>query len=526
MNEGSAGPPGPPPLPIREQRSRRLQQRLRLPLTVVVDGRDLQALDWSLGGFAVAAPPAAWRRGTRLRAHLLFPLHDSHWGFFAEAEVVTSVAGRRAGLRFLDLRPGQLAALGWLMSAALAGQVVTLDSILAATGDRPPPPPDAMPPPEPASARFARRLGLLTLILAGAAVLAGLLSALHTRLLTVQAVHAAATVPVIAVRAPVDGVPRGPALRTGDAVAAGAALFDMAGEVLLSEIELAEADLAGLTQRVEALRRRLADLDTFFADYRRLAQAAVKRAEAGLAESAETLRLSERELARLEDLRVDGHVAEARVEQAVQKRAAARRGALAAQAALDEARANLALTRHGRYFTGSRVEGGDPARLAEDIARAEDAQAMQSRRLAALLERRESLRVVSPCDCIVALRQAHPEEWLRAGSLLYLLRTRSEHPVVTALVPREQARLLGAGHAAVLRLPDRPDAEAGTVETVSHLPQVAGLHGLSAELFERFASVTIRLPAGRADTLAPGMPAQVLLPVPFGAALFAWIGWN
>lgn len=512
--------------PRREQRSRRQLDRLHGPLSVEIAGVAHPTLDWSLGGFSIAAELGAWTSGQRVAVRLLYPLHHSHWAFDVVAEAVGTHGDGRAGFRFVDLQPGQIEGLRQLRQACISGQLMALENLLAAAT-----PPDlsstgAAEAGGAADSTPWRVAGLAAIVVTGLAVLSVAAVVLHERLTTLRASHAAVTVAPTPVRMPGDGLVRGTLRPPESAVPPGTVLFDLASEELLAEIDLAEIELLRRTAAVEALIRRRAEVDRFFRDYLALAEAGLRRARAGVAQNQQSLELSERELARMQELQATGHVAQARFDQALQKHGLAEKGLLAARAELDQAQANLAMARSGRFFTGSRVEAAEPARLTEEIRQAEEAHGLQSMRLALLMERRDALRVASPCDCIVAEVRAKAGEWLKAGSDVYLLRPRSEPPMIAAKIPHQDARLVSLGGPAVLRLPNAGQALSGRIEAVSHRIISGDRLGLptAVEADGRYATVLVALPPGTA--VAAGTPAAVAFPLSLRTILFEWFGWS
>lgn len=505
----------------REVRSKRLLQRVVAPLRVTVEGQTYGAADWSMGGFGLSLPRLL-EAGARIEVRLGFPVGGAEVAFETFCEVRHVRPDGRHGFRFVDLTPDQLELLRQMWIAATTGQVVPLDACL--TPADPPPP---MPPEQPAAPprSWRRLLGYGVLLAIGVAVAGGLAVSFHARFLVVAAVQAAVTVPVVRVRAPVEGRMTGPALTAGQAVPAGAPLFDLGGAALASDIDLADAELVRLAGAIEALRRRRQSMQGFFTEYAALAEAGLLRAQADRGRADSALQLAERDLSRWEQLARAGYAAQARLEQAEQRYAQAEQALAAAEAAVSQAEVNLRMAHQGRWFTGSRVEGGDPAKLDDDLRQAEAAHALQSRRLAALLDRRAALVVTSPCDCVVVQALAAPDEWLTAGATAYLLRPRAGEAVLTVRVVQEKADLLAQGDRAVVRLAGAEATAAAGILEISRAPPVTGRFGLPASVPGDLATVTLRLPADVPEPAA-GTPAQVLFPIPPRRLLLAWLGWT
>ncbi|GEM_PF-3505381 len=504
----------------RETRSKRLIHRVTVPLSVTIAGETVDATDWSMGGFGLTLRHII-PHDTRLTVRLAFPLGSAEVGFATDCVVMHSGAAGRHGFRFVDLTPDQVELLRQMWISATTGQVMPLDACLTLVDPPQPmaPTPDAVP-----SRTGPRLAGYAVLLALGVAVLAGVAVSVHARFFVVRADHAAVTVPVVRLRAPAEGRLGGVALAPGTAVSAGTPLFDLAGPEEVAEITLADAELARQAAAVQALQRRRESLADFFADYADLAEAAARRAAADRVRAQAALVLAERDLTRWEELAQAGFAAQARLEQAEQRYAQAEQGLAAAEAAEDQAAANIRMARQGRWFSGSRVEGAEPAKLDEDIRQAEAAHGMQALRLAGLVDRLAERTVSSPCDCVVVQALAVPGEWVGAGAAVYLLRPRHEAALLSVKVDQDKVDLLAPGDRALVRLAGAASAEAAVVRTISRAPPADGRFGLPESLGRDAATVLLSLPQGR--TAEPGTPAQVLFPIPPRRLLLSWLGWG
>lgn len=501
----------------REARSKRLIHRVTLPLRVVVAGQTVEATDWSLGGFG-ATLNEALPHGTRLTARLIFPLGTADVGFAAQCEVMHTGADGRHGFRFIDLTVDQLELVRQMWIAATTGQVMPLDACLTPVD---PPPVHAASPAAVPPVTARRLVGYAVLLMFGVMLLAGLAVSIHARFFVVRADYAAVTVPVVRLRAPVEGRLVGTALAPGVAVPVGTPLFELAAPDLAAEIDLAEAELARQAATVQALRRRRETLQEFFADYVDLAESALHRATAERGRAAASLLLAERDLARWEDLAKAGFAAQSRLDQAEQRYSQAEQGLAAAEAAVEQASANVRMARQGRWFSGSRVEGAEPAKLDDDLRQAEAAHGLQARRLAALSDQHTERLVTSPCDCVVTQALAAPGEWVQAGAVVYLLRPRGDVAVVTVKVAQDKVDLLGLGDRALVRLAGASASDEAVVLVISRAPLADSRFGLPDSVDRDAATVLLQLRSGPIEPAA-GTPAQVLFPVSPRRLLFSW----
>ena len=510
----------------RDMRSKRLTQRVTLPLSVSINGWTRDVSDWSLGGFGLSLD-APLAHGARLAVRLAFPVGSAELGFTTTCEVMYAGADGRHGFRFVDLTPDQLQVLRQMWIAATTGQVLPLDACL--TPADPPDSlalaPDAAPPPTP-----SRMVGYGVLLALGALVLVGLAVSLHARLFVIRADFAAVTTPVVRLRTPVDGVLNGAALPPDTVVTVGTTLFDLAGPEMAAEIEQQEAELNRLAASVRALRHRREEMRGFFADYSALAESALRRTEAERNQAQASLELADHDLSRWEELAKAGFAAQARLDQAQQRYTQAEQGLAGTEAAVELDGANLRMAQQGRWFSGSRVEGAEPAKLDEDLRQAETAHGLQARRLAALTEQRAALMVTSPCDCVVTQALVSPGEWLSAGTVTYLLRPRHLAAALSVRVAQDKVELLALGDRALVRLAGASVPAESEILAISRALPTEVRFGLPDTIGRDAATVTLslpeKIPPASMTEPAAGTPAQVMFPIPPRRLLFSWTGWG
>lgn len=485
----------------REDRDQRLALRLTTPLYVTIGEERVLADDWSLGGCGVTLA-RRHAKGSSLVVRLGFPLPAGEVVLDGRALVTFSGGDGRHGLSFSQFAPDALELVRKMWQGAALGEPLPLDM--------PPQAPRQDPPPPPSPLRLVVRLVLMA---CGGTALVGLSAMAYSTVLIVGAGHAAVTVPVVTVRSPADGYFTGPPLVPGMTVPRGTPLFDLAGPEVLAGLELADAELSNRGATVTAQRQRRLALREFFADYVALADAERDRAEAERGGAAAALALANTQYERLERLAATGHAALARLDQARTQWLERESKLFAAEAAVQSAKANQRMARQGRWFTGSRVEGIEPAKLDEEIRQAEAAFDLQARTVAALIERREALVVTSPCDGVVVQAPVRSGEWLRAGTVVYLLRPHGEPAHLTAKVAQDDVDLLAVGDHAAIRLAGRSQVEQAEILDITREPPADPRFGLAAGLAQDagWATVTLALPPGLAEPTA-GMPAQVRFP--------------
>ncbi len=233
--------------------------RLRIPISVEIDGRAYTVDDWSLGGFGVLDELPRRRPGERFPVRLRLPFEDFALELETECELVYQQPGeRRFGCRFVGLAAGQLALFRYVVDAYLSGEIVSAGDLLAVRARAAPgsiATLEEVPGRGRPGSRPARIVAFLLLLAAGAGLVGLAWLGARERWLTVRAEAAIVEAPVYRVSAPGAG-----RLRPGEVdlvVAKGAPIGAVQAETgalpLLSPCECSLVEwLAEPDQRVEA----------------------------------------------------------------------------------------------------------------------------------------------------------------------------------------------------------------------------------------------------------------------------------
>ena len=522
QKNSSAAAPGASHTPAAtyEPNSGRHHIRIKMPIDVVVDGVTYQAADWSLGGIKIADIETGRATGDTFVAELSVPFQGFRFSLPVTCEVVYNDPERRfVGCKFIDLADDQVALLRYLVDAFVSGRVASVDALfhVVAGGARGRLKKSIDPLAVPLRQRVAhaaRRTVQVGLLLAvGAVFLAVAVGAVHTRLFTVEATIAAVSAPTFDMRAPAAGSLLGPGLRPGESVAAGGVLFEVRNAALDGELEVTRATLRREQAALAGLRQKLAERETFFAEYRVLAAAAVEKAEAEHERAAKRDEIAQR-LARRAAARRDLSAATARAaDLALIAEAKAAFDLRAAVAALSEAHSNDRMARESYFYTGTRVEGGEPADIERHIAEAEKGVATAEARVSALMARTRAMVATSPCDCFVHAVLAKPGEWLGPGRLVYVLRSADgSRTLIEALVGQERADELEIGGHADVKLADRDGFIGAKVVSInrgrSYEPRAGLPEGARRAAESAVVLLALEMPL---DGVEIGLPAKVRL---------------
>lgn len=117
---------------VHEAEIHRQHVRLRIPITVEIDGTRFVTDDWSIGGFGVLGQISSREPGERFPVRLVFPFEDFEISLRADCQLVYVTEDRtRFGCRFLALTRSQIDLFRYIVDSYLAGEIVTAGDVLA-----------------------------------------------------------------------------------------------------------------------------------------------------------------------------------------------------------------------------------------------------------------------------------------------------------------------------------------------------------------------------------------------------------
>ena len=200
--------------------------RLRIPITVEIEGTQYYADDWSIGGFGVQGRIPPHQPGDRFPVRLMFPFEDFEIVLTVDCELVyVTPDGERFGCRFLGLTAGQTELFRYMVEAYLSGELVSAGDVLMAVNRRAGGQLRPLWPEEEAGFghRLRRWLGHGLLLFAAFALLFIIYVGVREKYLVVHTSDAVVWVPTLDLRSPlagrVEAMPRKPIFQPGDAVA-------------------------------------------------------------------------------------------------------------------------------------------------------------------------------------------------------------------------------------------------------------------------------------------------------------------
>jgi alginate biosynthesis protein Alg44 len=120
---------------VHEAEIHRQHVRLKIPISVEIDGTRYTVDDWSMGGFGIESEITSRQPGERFPARLIFPFEDFEVSLRVDCQMVYVLEdASRFGCRFLGFGQGQLALFRYLVDAYLSGEIVSGGDILSVAG--------------------------------------------------------------------------------------------------------------------------------------------------------------------------------------------------------------------------------------------------------------------------------------------------------------------------------------------------------------------------------------------------------
>ncbi|MDX6752538.1 PilZ domain-containing protein [Geminicoccaceae bacterium 1502E] len=198
---------------VHEAEVHRQHVRLKIPVTVEIDGHRFVADDWSMGGFGVQGELTSRQVGERLPARLLFPFEDFELALRADCQLVYRTEdGSRFGCRFTAMSAGQATLFRYVIDAYLSGELLSAGDLLALAGRegaaqvRRGTPDDPLAVEDARGRRVRRWLGYGLASLAAIGLAAVIWLGIEQRWLTLRAETAVIEAPLYRPRAPAPGI--------------------------------------------------------------------------------------------------------------------------------------------------------------------------------------------------------------------------------------------------------------------------------------------------------------------------------
>ncbi|MBX9842293.1 MAG: HlyD family efflux transporter periplasmic adaptor subunit [Xanthobacteraceae bacterium] len=472
--------------------------RVTVPLTVGIGGAPYRAMNWSVDGFCIDAPPNV-SMGDTVDSRLCLQFDGVAVTFPAAAKMV-SLRDRRANFQFTRLEPEQAGVLHRVIEDHLNQQVVQVDEFLEAA---------RISPPEPSRAHKVDRLlrlGFMTALLG--AVMTGIVMALSAMLFTQQSQIVAVTSPGWVIKAMATGVSIGPPLAPGTLVEPGTLLAKVTTPELAEREATLSAGLVNARLDIDNQRTRLSQMQGATEAFKTMIEtrlAALKTKADSLNKQINLYRdLNQRREAIVGRVMSQNWLDAQRILEGSDQ--AQLQGA---QAEVSLAKLQESLAAIGMFSLTETGSFENEQTIAIKIAQAENSLNGLQTQLN-VLEGATALR--SPCHCKLGLVNAPPGATVTTGTPLFTLLESGKQSTVQALIPIDKVAGLSIGSPAAVVL--NSDTVKGRLERISFDPDPHQI-GLPEEVINadrKYAIATIALPEGIGPVLV-GTPAKVFLGV-------------
>lgn len=506
------------PTVYREPNRQRKYIRVKMPINIEIDGVKYLADDWSLGGMKILDIDPGVYRGDHLTATIKIPFVDFDFSFEVLCEIRNRNSDKRyLGCQFVDISEEQLNLLKYFIDAYISGKVASVDGVLKVdlenqleteTADK-------------ATAEdygikktdrkrdIKKWLNISLLAAAGLIISILTVTAIYKRIFVVESRMAGVVAPVVKIRATGKGYMRGDRLKPGDIIPPGSVIARIVDQEIYNQLEMAKSDLSEEENRVVELNKRLKERESFFREYKILAGANLNRAEAEYREARENYSFYQGKYNRGKELHKQGVISNEEFERRLNTKQRMRERLLSKEAKLKEAQSNRRVADQNYYYTGTRVEGGEPGKIRMQIGIARGKLKNLRSRISTLQKQIDSQTVISKNSYEIVKVRHFPDEWVERGDVICeVVNSISDTSLVEALIDLDDAPGISIGQSVNVFIPSTDSFIEGEVTEIYCQEPNMRLTGLPdfRGPDKQFASVLIRI---RKRDLRIGLPVKV-----------------
>ena len=456
----------------RERPDQRRHHRVTAPLFVRVDGHNLRATDWSLGGLRVddfpGELPAA---GSEHSFHLTLPFQGFDVSFEIKAEVVrTDPAAKMFAVRYTEIGERERELMQHFIEELVRGSMSEVEDTIQRI-DVPVTPAKLEPDTKKIPGNMpVRRWPVKTLVMTSIYGVAGLLIFGYAGLLgysnfyRMEIQTAVISAPVETVKAQADGQVLLTGLRPGDEVKAGEVVVNLLDNQLEREIELADIAVKERMAQLNYLKQRHADELEKLRGFATVEMKNVRQSKVDLDGFEQQLRFAELQLGRVKTLFEKGYATETKLDEA-QKQVISLKGQLESRRIELESRVDLAQQNMGkRLYTGDNIVG-QSADVEAQVRLAEHEISLAEERKKSYVSQRQRLAVIAPFDGTVLEMPRYDKASVRKGDTIAIIEQRRDR-TVTAFLNQDEVLKVGLGDEALIYIPAVGETVKGRVRKI------------------------------------------------------------
>lgn len=443
----------------RERPDQRRHHRVTAPLFVRVDGHQLRAADWSLGGLRVDGYPGELPvAGAELPFHLTLPFQGFDVSFDVKAEVVrTNALEKMFAVRFTEIGERERELMQHFIEELVRGSMSEVEDTIQRI-DVPVTParlePDAKKIP---ATMPVRRWPVKTVVMTAVYAVAGLIVFGYAGLLgysnfyRMEIQTAVITAPLETVTAQADGQVALTGLKPGDSVRAGEVVVNLIDNQLEREIELADIEVKARKAQLAYLKQKQTEELERLKGYATVEMKNVRQSKVELEGLQEQLKVVEDQHKRLKTLFDKGFATESKLDE-VAKQVISLKSDIERRRIELLSRADLAEQNFGkRLYTGMTIEG-DAADVEGRVRLAEHEIAIAEERREAYVRQRERSAVVAPFDGTILELPRIDRGNVRKGDTLAIIEQRKDRHV-SAYLNQDEILKVGMGDEALVYIP-------------------------------------------------------------------------
>ena len=456
----------------RERPDQRRHHRVTAPLFVRVNGHDMRATDWSLGGLRVDGYPGELPvAGAELPFHLTLPFQGFDVSFDIKAEVVrTNTADKMFAVRYTEIGERERELMQHFIEELVRGSMSDVEDTIQRI-DVPVTParlepdtkkiPDNMP---------VRRWPVKTVVMTTFYTLAGLVIFGYAGLLgysnfyRMEIQTAVISAPVETVTAQADGQILLTGLKPGDEVRAGEVVVNVVDNALEREIELADIAIKEQKAQLAFLKQKQSEELERLKGYAALEMKSVRQSKVELEGLQNQLALTQQQYERMRTLYEKGYATETKLDD-VRKQIIELKSQIEQKRIELSTRADIADQNFGkRLYTGHNLEG-QAQEVEAQVRLAEHKITLAEQRRQAFEKQRERASVVSPFDGTVLLLPRIDRGSVRKGDTLAVIEQRKDRRV-TAFLNQDEILKVGLGDEALVFIPALGETVRGRVTEI------------------------------------------------------------
>ena len=456
----------------RERPDQRRHHRVTAPLFVRVDGHQLRATDWSLGGLRLDNLPADMPEpGAEKALQLMLPFQGFDVSFDIKAEVVrVDQASKMVAFRYTEIGERERELMQHFIEELVRGSMSDVEDTIQridvpVTPAKLEPDSKAVPAGMPVR-RWPMKTAIMTSVygVAGLVIFgyAGLLG--YTNFFRMEVPTAVISAPVETVTAQADGEVAWTNLKPGDPVKAGDVVVNLVDNQLEREIEIADIAVQEQKAKLAFLKKRHADELDKIRSFANVDMKSVKQGKVEVEGLLDQLSLAEAQLARTKELHGKGFATETKLDEA-QKQVITLKSQVEQRRLELSSKVELAGENFGkRLFTGNSVLGQSED-LEAQVGLAEDEIKLAQKRHQSYMKQRQRSAVTAPFDGVILELPRIDKGSVRKGDVIAIIEQRKNRQV-TAFLNQEEILKVGLGDEAILFLPALGETVKGRVTKI------------------------------------------------------------